>query len=220
MPDFNRGGVWQGLFGQALQLMDHLERVTENPQWTFGGGTVLMLRLGHRLSKDIDLFVPDPQYLGYLTPRLSDVAESITGDYEEQAEFLKLYLPTGEIDIVVGTPLTAKPFDDVRFGGRTIRVETCAEVIARKMWHRGNRGKARDLLDLCAVAQAEPQAILQAAPFFDRHGEHFLDSLARGGEFVQAEFDAIETLSFDLSYSQCLALAREILRGHSPRHRT
>lgn len=27
--------------------------------WTFGGGTVLMLRHGHRLSKDIDIFAPD-----------------------------------------------------------------------------------------------------------------------------------------------------------------
>ena len=42
-----------------------------------------MLRLGHRQSKDIDLFVPDPQYLGYVNPRLSDAAEDISTDYEE-----------------------------------------------------------------------------------------------------------------------------------------
>lgn len=45
-----------------------------------------MLRIAHRQSKDIDLFVPDPQYLGFVNPRLSDVAESITADYEEAAE--------------------------------------------------------------------------------------------------------------------------------------
>jgi hypothetical protein len=48
-----------------------------------------MLRLGHRLSKDIDLFVPHPQYLGYVNPRLSDVAEEVSSDYEENAEFLE-----------------------------------------------------------------------------------------------------------------------------------
>ena len=28
------------------------------PFWTFGGGTVLMLRYRHRFSKDVDIFVP------------------------------------------------------------------------------------------------------------------------------------------------------------------
>lgn len=32
---------------------------TLNPFWTFGGGTVLMLHHRHRVSKDIDVFVPD-----------------------------------------------------------------------------------------------------------------------------------------------------------------
>jgi hypothetical protein len=42
--------------------MSHQEEVTVEPPWTFGGGTVLMLGFDHRFSKDIDLFVPDPQY--------------------------------------------------------------------------------------------------------------------------------------------------------------
>ena len=40
--------------------------------WTFGGGTVLMRRFRHRFSQDVDIFVPDPQYLGYLDPELND----------------------------------------------------------------------------------------------------------------------------------------------------
>lgn len=44
-----------------------------------------MLRYGHRFSKDIDIFVPDPQSLGFVTPWLSEVAESITMDYVEAA---------------------------------------------------------------------------------------------------------------------------------------
>jgi hypothetical protein len=37
-----------------------------------------MVRLGHRLSKDIGLFVPDPQYLGYVNPNLRDAAEEVS----------------------------------------------------------------------------------------------------------------------------------------------
>ena len=68
-------GPWLSLLGHAFTLIDEIaEHGRADPFWTFGGGTVLMLRYGHRLSKDIDIFVPDPQYLGFVNPRISDVA--------------------------------------------------------------------------------------------------------------------------------------------------
>ena len=57
-------GVWQTLFSKALVLIDYVEtRTGASLFWTFGGGTVLMLRHNHRQSKDIDIFIPDPQSL-------------------------------------------------------------------------------------------------------------------------------------------------------------
>jgi hypothetical protein len=211
MPDMGKPGIWRKLFPHALVLMASLEAQIERPSWTFGGGTVLMLRIGHRQSKDIDLFVPDPQYLGYLNPRLSDVAEQITTQYEESAEFIKLFLPAGEIDIVVGTPLTEQPFDLVWHAGRQIKVETCAEIIAKKMWHRGDRARARDLYDLCAVADAEPAAIDHAKPFFSKHGAAFLLQLQDRAALLDAEFDAIDTIGLRRSFPACLAQARDII---------
>ncbi|AVA38278.1 nucleotidyl transferase AbiEii/AbiGii toxin family protein [Cupriavidus metallidurans] len=212
--DLTRPGAWTSLFPKALTLMEHLERETDNPPWTFGGGTVLMLRINHRQSKDIDLFVPDPQYLGYVNPRLSDAAEAITTEYEENAEYLKLNLPTGEIDIVVGTALTDQPFEVAEYGGRTVRVETNAEIIAKKMWHRGDRAKARDLFDLCAVAKADPEAIAVAAPFMERHGEKFLELLASREDFLRRDFAAIDALDFHDSFDQCAEMGRRII-GHA-----
>lgn len=59
-------GSWEVLLANALRLIDEISRHgVSDPFWTFGGGTVLMLRYQHRRSKDIDIFVPDPQYLGY-----------------------------------------------------------------------------------------------------------------------------------------------------------
>jgi len=209
--DFTRPGVWQELFPKALALMAHLESVTRDPPWSFGGGTVLMLRIGHRLSKDIDLFVPDPQYLGYVNPRLSDVAESITHDYEEAAEYIKLLLPQGEIDIVVGTPLTASPFEWARFGDREIRVETSAEIVAKKMWHRGDRAKVRDLLDLWAVSEHEPDALPIALPFLARKGQQFLDAFANPTQVQRQDFDAIDVIGERPTMEACIARAREII---------
>lgn len=45
-----------------------------------------MSRYRHRMSKDIDIFMPDPQYLGFVTPRLSDTAADLTEDHTEQPE--------------------------------------------------------------------------------------------------------------------------------------
>jgi hypothetical protein len=47
LPD----GIWASLLEQAFLLMDEVERHgISQPFWTFGGGTVLMLRYRHRLS--------------------------------------------------------------------------------------------------------------------------------------------------------------------------
>lgn len=52
-----------------------------------------MLRYNYRISKDIDIFVPDPQALASVTPRLGSHAESLTTDYTEAANFAKLFPP-------------------------------------------------------------------------------------------------------------------------------
>jgi hypothetical protein len=86
--------LWEVLFARALEIIDSVGAAGITLEdWSFGGGTVLMLRHRHRISKDVDIFVSDPQYLGYLTPRLNTKAESLTTNYIEQAGFLKLYFP-------------------------------------------------------------------------------------------------------------------------------
>lgn len=61
------------------------------------------------------------------------MAEQVSADYEENAEFVKLFLPDGEIDIVVESPLTDHPWEDMDVEGRRVRVATCAEIIAKKL---------------------------------------------------------------------------------------
>jgi len=215
--DLTRHGEWRTLFESALLLTDHLATVIREPFWTFGGGTVLMLRLNHRRSKDIDLFVPDPQYLGYVTPRLSDAAEQLTDRYVETAGFVKLMLPTGEIDVVVGQPVTDDSWEVIEHRGRKIRVETNAEIVAKKMFHRGDQAKARDLFDLCAVAEADPASIDQAAPWFARHGRTFLEQLERYSAYAQEEFAQIDRIDYKRSFDDCMELAEMIIGSALPR---
>ncbi len=107
------------------------------------------------------------------------------------------------------------------YAGHDIKFETCAEIIAKKMWHRGNQSKARDLFDLCAVADAEPEAIEKAAPFFGKYGAAFLLGLEKRADFAKAEFDAIDGIDAmgpQRSFAKYLDQARGIIRpmiGHS-----
>lgn len=151
-----------------------------------------------------------------MNPRLGGPAEDLTADYEENAQFIKLQLPAGEIDVVVGTPLTVPHFELVDYEGRPIRVETSAEILAKKMWHRGDLAKVRDLFDLCAVATFEPEAIDAALPHMGRHAALFLQRLDARAETAEIEFELIEARSFRKSFWECLALAHAILEPLVP----
>jgi hypothetical protein len=67
---------------------------------------VLLFRCCLRQGKDIDIFVPDPQYLGFATPCLSETADDLTQDYTEMAgSFVKLQFDEGETDFVAAPNL-------------------------------------------------------------------------------------------------------------------
>ncbi|TLY90748.1 MAG: nucleotidyl transferase AbiEii/AbiGii toxin family protein, partial [Gammaproteobacteria bacterium] len=121
--------VWEILFQRALILSDDA-RAAGLPveDWTFGGGTVLMRRHRHRLSQDVEIFINDPQFIGYLTPRLNPTAEALTSNYVEDSRFVKLSFPEGEIDFVASAPLTAKAAELETLFGRPFLVETSTEI--------------------------------------------------------------------------------------------
>ncbi|MGC2519868.1 MAG: nucleotidyl transferase AbiEii/AbiGii toxin family protein [Burkholderiales bacterium] len=204
--------VWEKLFGHALSILD--ESVAAGAQeggWSFGGGTVLMRRYRHRVSRDVDIFVPDPQWLGYLTPRLNARAESLAPDYVEQAGFVKLYFAEGEIDFVVSSPLTADPASTENLFGRNVRVETSAEIIAKKVWHRGAEFTARDLFDLTLVAHREPDAMARITSILAVRRNVLMDRLAARDAVLREDFDALDVLDFSPSYDECIATVRRLL---------
>ncbi len=212
-------GPWEALFPRAVLLMDEIERYggVSDPFWTLGGGTVLMFRYGHRVSKDIDIFVPDPQYLGYVTPRLSDTAASLTEDYTEMpSSFVKLQFEEGEIDFVAAPNLTDGAWEPWVIQGRAVRVETAAEVVAKKMFHRGDRATARDLFDLAMVIEREPEALAAAAPFLMRHRDRFLQQISQPGAGFVASFEAIAATGYEPRLEHCVEVATAYLSALGP----
>jgi predicted nucleotidyltransferase component of viral defense system len=204
--------IWETLFRRALVLVDSVGNAgIRLDDWTFGGGTVLMRRYRHRFSKDVDIFIPDPQYLNYLSPHLNDTAESLTGDYTLQAEFLKLRFPEGEIDFVVSTALTDNPAVPEDVLGRRTLVETSVEIVAKKVWHRGSRFRARDVLDLALVAEKEPAALATIKPILRERRDVVLEWLSAQDRNLREDFANLELLDYRRSYDHCAKVVRRIL---------
>jgi hypothetical protein len=207
-------GPWRDLLGHAVALIDDIAaHGTSDPFWTFGGGTVLMLRYNHRRSRDVDIFVPDPQYLGFVTPRLSDLAESIATDYVEGAGYVKLIRPEGEIDFVASSNLTDEPFETWTLLRRRVRVETAAEIVAKKLWHRGDQLSARDLFDLSLVIEREPDTLHRAGRFLVRHRLDLLRQLEERAAVLRSQFDAIDVLSYRPAFDEAAARVRTFMKG-------
>lgn len=133
--------------------------------WSLGGGTALMLHIDHRQSRDIDIFLPDPQLLPYLDPKTHDFDFEIgPADYSgDGAHFLKLaFADIGEIDFIVASARTKSPTTSRTIEGETIELETVAEIIAKKVHYRGAAIKPRDIFDIAAAARDHRDAIVAA----------------------------------------------------------
>lgn len=205
--------LWETLFQRALLLIDSArDSGARLDNWSFGGGTALMRRHHHRFSKDIDIFVLDPQCLPYLSPRLNDKAESLTSDYVEQADFLKLNFPEGEIDFVASAPLTENATVIEILFGREVQVETSSEIIAKKAWHRGDRFTARDIFDLAVVAEKEPEALWKIQPILRGRREVILEKIASQEATLRETFAALEVLDYQRSFDECVELTKKALR--------
>jgi len=210
--DDERLETWEILFQRALILIDDA-RAKGIPvdDWTFGGGTVLMRRHRHRSSKDVDIFINDPQFIGYLSPRLSPMAESLTTDYSEDTNFVKLAFPEGEIDFVAAPPLTSAPAKVEMLLGRSFLVETSTEIVAKKIWHRGAEITARDIFDFAMVAESEPGAMLEIAPILrDRRGA-VLERIRRNEQFLRDSFGFLAKLDYRRSFDECVQILAERL---------
>jgi len=150
---------WRDLLRLALPALDRVYgRVVdmEAPAWTLGGGTAIAIRIDHRVSYDIDVFIQSGR-LKDLTPPANPDAARISSTFHWPGHYLKFEHAMGEIDFL-SAPLQTKPgFEPYDFEGRTIALETAEEVIVKKARFRSATFTARDVFDLAAVAAARPR---------------------------------------------------------------
>ena len=159
----------------------------------------------------MDIFVNDPQFLGYLSPRLSPTAESLTTDYAEDSNFVKLAFPEGEIDFVAAPPLTSVPAKTEILFGRHFLVETSTEIVAKKIWHRGATITARDIFDFAMVSELESDAIHEILPILRDRRDAVLNRIRRNERWLRESFESLSILDYRRSFDECLDILSERL---------
>lgn len=165
--------TWSQILKAAYRLFDDLEnKGFPDPPFSLGGGTVLMFRFRHRLSKDIDFFSYDAQWLPLLSPRLNESAAAMASSYVEQANTVKLILPQGDIDFVIAGDVAIPVVrEKTTLEGRDILLDPTSEILAKKLFYRPASFTPRDVYDVSAAIDLDPiaasRAVLAAAPKYD-----------------------------------------------------
>lgn len=144
------------------------------PPWTLtGGGALAGVHLGHRETRDLDLFWRNRGELG---PLVSEAVGALRADGLE-AQTLRTSPAFGEVRVTDGADacivdLVAEPFGSISAPGRAVvegtafAVDSRHEILASKLASLLERYEPRDLVDVKALLDAgeDLQAALRDAP--------------------------------------------------------
>ena len=159
MTTQHTGSHWNELLTLARKHMGNIG--IGRSEWIWGGETVLMLRHRHRLSRDIDLFLNDPQLLSYLSPRLNDnVAAEVDGYFKQENHLRCFFEGIGEIDYLIAAPVIDFKSEKMDVPGHgLVQVMSDREILAQKMHYRAAHFTGRDLFDFAAITALQPELL-------------------------------------------------------------
>ena len=151
--------AWRTLLELALPALDE---VGADVRWTLGGGTGLALKLDHRISYDIDIFLENASHLRALSPNRNTAARAISNRWQEPGHYLRLEREEGVVDFIIAAQQTDLTPWTYTFKGRDVPIEEPAEILAKKLKYRGSRIISRDIFDILAVHRFDPAIVREA----------------------------------------------------------
>jgi hypothetical protein len=210
---------WARLFRAGRDLINQVNsEQTLIDDWTFGGGTAMMLQIDHRESRDVDIFLTDPQLLALLDPEKRDFTFAIRPDdfSSDGSRFRKFFFgDIGEVDFIIARVMTARPTVIKMVEGAEVALDTIPEIIAKKIYYRGSNIKPRDIFDIAAAGEQHAAPVIKALRDYREEVARTLREI----ETLDAAFirDAIDGLSIRDAFrpiaKTALARATEILRA-------
>lgn len=215
-----RQSRWNELLLEAYSIIDyvnHENHILED--WTFGGGTAMMLQINHRESHDVDLFIDDPQLLPYLNAAVADMSfnlgePSYNGDGSGHLKVA--FAEVGEIDFIVTGHILDNPSVSKKILGRQVNLETIPEIIAKKVRFRGSHIQPRDVFDIAAACEAGFQeAISEAVAEIEEYKIAAADCLRKlNPDYVDNTISQLMIKSdFEQIVPNARVIATEVLTG-------
>ena len=163
----------------STQLLEYAASIIDEAKlppstYSLGGGTVLSYVFNHRKSKDIDIFINDPQYMGALSPRFNERSERALS-YNEDGNCIMLSFDEGKIDFISATQITDFQAKTQTIFGHKIAVDDPVEIVCKKIYFRGERAYPRDIFDLAVLCESNRRTdLIEAlAKYPDKVG-HFI----------------------------------------------
>lgn len=182
-------------------------------EWSFGGGTALMLHYWHRESDDIEIFIKDAQLITRLTPRLNDYVEERVDDYVEMSNFVKLRIGGQEIDFIVAPFLTPDPVVVMELNSKPVNLETPSEIVVKKIFYRSESLKARDFFDLACVFDRNKNELLRNLQIFQGKLPALKERLNKIEPYLSEELKALRILDTSIkTLSSCFQFLEECER--------
>jgi hypothetical protein len=178
----------------------------------------MMLQIQHRVSYDIDIFLPDPQVLGFLDPdrnsfNFDTKPTAYPGDGARFQRFV--FKNLGEIDFIAAPPLTDAPSIETVVENQLVKLETIPEIIAKKIHFRGKSIQTRDLFDIAAAAHTHPSEVRGALKGFPADVRFALAAAAAlKSDFVWGAIEELQIMPAFLELSkETLAASTKFLRN-------
>lgn len=124
--------------------------VVEKEHFFLAGGTGLGLRLGHRVSRDLDWFTPAAFDAEKLSQRLGSLAQKPTEVVVQDRHTLRAYYGSLETSFLRYTQVTAHP-EIVESRGLRVPVADLETLALMKAAAVHDRGTRRDFIDVHAI---------------------------------------------------------------------
>ncbi len=124
----------------------------------------MMLQIDHRESRDVDIFLSDPQLLSFLDPQKNDFQfeiepDAYRGDGARSLRFA--FNGVGEIDFIVAGALTSQSARLTEIEGEPVLLETIPEIVTKKIYYRGFNLEPRDVFDIAAAGEQFEDALIE-----------------------------------------------------------
>jgi hypothetical protein len=110
----------------------------------------------------------------------------------------------------------ANAYEPARLLDRSVRLETSAEIVVKKVWHRASALKARDLFDIALVIHREAGTLAAAANYLLERRDVLFRRLEQHDAQLRVDFRELDILDYRPTYDHCAATVRQFLRALRP----